>query len=275
MLSFNFLAYLFNRRGWTRLATLFPVVALFLGMTAASLQVGIGHSTLIGFAVATSLAGLLLGLRPAFFLTLLGTAVYIFIGWLQVQSHLTQTVLPETTVATDGIVFATGLCTLIIINWSITQQLNQALHREQLLSTELQAQQAQLERRVAERTADLVWRGAQLEAATQVAREIVALQEPSQLLYKTVQLISQHFGFYHSGIFLLDPTGKWAVLQAASSEGGQHMLARGHRLRVGQDSPVGYVLNKGEPRIALDVDADAASFNNPDLADTRSEIVQP
>jgi GAF domain-containing protein len=65
------------------------------------------------------------------------------------------------------------------------------------------------------------------------------------------------------------------VLRAASSEGGQHMLARGHRLRIGQEGIVGYVTGQGEPRIALNVGADAVFFNNPDLPDTRSEIALP
>ena len=42
------------------------------------------------------------------------------------------------------------------------------------------------------------------------------------------------FGFYHIGIFLLDTAREYAVLSAANSEGGQIMLARGHRLRVGE-----------------------------------------
>jgi GAF domain-containing protein len=38
---------------------------------------------------------------------------------------------------------------------------------------------------------------------------------------------------------------------------------------------VGFVAQTGQPRIALDVDVDAAFFNNPDLPATRSEIALP
>jgi GAF domain-containing protein len=65
------------------------------------------------------------------------------------------------------------------------------------------------------------------------------------------------------------------VLQAASSEGGKRMLARGHRLQVGGQGIVGYVTRRGEPRIALDVGADAVFFQNPNLPDTHSEIALP
>jgi GAF domain-containing protein len=94
------------------------------------------------------------------------------------------------------------------------------------------------------------------------------------LLAHVVSLISQQFGFYHAGLFLSDPAKEWAVLQAASSLGGQRMLARGHRLRLGVGI-VGYVVQRGESRVALDVGEDAVYFDNPDLPETRSEMALP
>ena len=133
----------------------------------------------------------------------------------------------------------------------------------------------ELEERVTERTAGLKRRSVQLEAAARVAREAVAIRDVVELLDATVRLISEQFGFYHAGIFLLDEARTYAVLAAASSEGGQRMLARGHRLEVGQVGIVGYVSAQGEPRIALDVGQDAYFFNNPDLPETRSEAGLP
>jgi GAF domain-containing protein len=89
------------------------------------------------------------------------------------------------------------------------------------------------------------------------------------------RLISKRFDFYHIGIFLIDDKREFAVLRAANSEGGKKMLARGHRLGLGQSGIVGYVSATGKPRIALDVGADAAFFNNPDLPDTHSEMALP
>jgi PAS domain S-box-containing protein len=118
-------------------------------------------------------------------------------------------------------------------------------------------------------------RAAQLAAASEVARDATAILEVDQLLDETVQLISQQFGFYHAGVFLLDEAGEYAVLRAASSIGGQRMLERGHRLPVGKVGIVGYVAAAGEPRIALDVGEDAMHFVNPDLPNTRSEMGLP
>ncbi len=132
-----------------------------------------------------------------------------------------------------------------------------------------------LEQQVAERTSDLARRTGQLEVAAEVAREAAQIRDIGQLLDAAVRLVSDRFGFYHAGIFLLDEAGEYAVLRAASSPGGQRMLARGHRLLVGRVGIVGYVAAAGEPRIALDVGADAVFFDNPDLPQTRSEMALP
>ena len=142
-------------------------------------------------------------------------------------------------------------------------------------STQIQELVYTLEQRVAERTADLARRTAQLEAAAYVARRAAEIRGVDVLLNETVRLISDRFGFYHAGIFLVDDAGEYAVLRAASSEGGQRMLARGHRLAVGKVGIVGTVAGTGKPRIALDVGADAVFFDNPHLPLTRSEMALP
>ena len=85
------------------------------------------------------------------------------------------------------------------------------------------------------------------------------------LLNDVTSLVSSRFGFYHVGIFLVDDNREFAVLRAANSEGGKRMLARQHKLRVGQVGIVGYTTGNGLPRIATDVGSDAVYFNNPDL----------
>ncbi len=143
------------------------------------------------------------------------------------------------------------------------------------MTVRLRELMASLEQRVAERTRDLEHRSVQLEAAAQVAREAAAIRDVDQLLDETVRLISARFGFYHAGIFLLDAAEEYAVLRATSSEGGQRMLTREHKLKVGEVGIVGYVAGTGNPRIALDVGEDAAFFDNPDLPSTRSEMAVP
>jgi len=139
-----------------------------------------------------------------------------------------------------------------------------------------------LEDRVARRTAELEEanqrnerRARQFEAIAQFASVIATDQSLETLLPNLVELISRQFAFYHVGIFLLDQDRQYAELRAANSEGGRHMLARGHKLAIGQSGIVGYVSATGRARIALDVGDDAVYFNNPDLPSTRSEMALP
>ncbi|KAF0108770.1 MAG: hypothetical protein FD146_656 [Anaerolineaceae bacterium] len=132
-----------------------------------------------------------------------------------------------------------------------------------------------LETRVAERTSNIERRAILLQTAAEVGHSVASTRDINALLTQTTHLISQRFGFYHVGIFLLDERGEFAVLQAANSEGGRRMLERGHKLRVGQTGIVGYVTAQGQARIALDVGDDAVFFDNPDLPQTRSEMALP
>jgi len=90
-----------------------------------------------------------------------------------------------------------------------------------------------------------------------------------------VELIPERFGLYYVAIFLADADYRWACLQASAGEAGQVMLRRGHRLKIGGDSLVGWCIAHGEPRIALDVGEKAISFDMPLLTDTHSEMVIP
>ena len=139
-----------------------------------------------------------------------------------------------------------------------------------------------LEERVNERTAELnnanntnLQRARQFEAISQVVSAISSFQDLETLLPQITKVISEQFNIYHTGIFLLDNNREFAVLRAANSEGGKRMLAREHKLAVGQTGIVGFVAVTGQPRIASDVGADAVFFDNPDLPNTHSEIALP
>lgn len=155
--------------------------------------------------------------------------------------------------------------------------------------TEIEIWSQELERKVQERTSELERlvlnmeetveqssrRALRLEAASRVSHAIASVLDPEQLLEQVVDLIADRLGFYHVGVFMLDEAGQYARLRAANSAGGQRMLARGHRLRVGEQGIVGYVTSAGQARIALDVGTDAVFFDNPDLPETRSEVALP
>lgn len=149
------------------------------------------------------------------------------------------------------------------------------------INTELEDLTANLEQRVDERTLELEkanqrtsQRASQLQAITDLSEVISELQDLNKLFPAATELISERFGFYHVGIFLVDSEKKYAILQAANSEGGKRMLGRSHRLELGT-GVVGFAAQSGQPRIALDVGSDAVFFDNPDLPETHSEVALP
>jgi GAF domain-containing protein len=77
----------------------------------------------------------------------------------------------------------------------------------------------------------------------------------------------------HVAIYLLDERGEWAYLQAASSVSGKELVLRGHRLRRGDETGVGWVMRKRRVwRGAGEVGAYSAT---PELPAMRSTIALP
>ncbi|HSM72891.1 MAG TPA: GAF domain-containing protein, partial [Anaerolineales bacterium] len=143
---------------------------------------------------------------------------------------------------------------------------------------ELSARSAELETRskeLEEANSNIRRRASQFEALAQVSHSITSIRNLHELLPHVATVISDYYGFYHVGIFLVDEANEYAFLTATNSKGGQRMLERQHRLKVGEQGIVGSVTGTGEPRIALDVGADATYFNNLDLPETHSEMALP
>jgi GAF domain-containing protein len=98
-----------------------------------------------------------------------------------------------------------------------------------------------LEQQVTERTADL-------SAASEVARQTAVLAGEQELMNQFVNLVGERFALYNVGLFLLGGEAEYVVLRAASSEGGQRLVKRGYRVRVGSDDPVGQTARSGDVR---------------------------
>ncbi len=125
-----------------------------------------------------------------------------------------------------------------------------------------------LEARVEERTA-------QVRTAAEVARAATSIPNLQELLRRAVELICERFGYYHAAIFLLDDSGRNAVLREATGEAGAALVARGHSLPVGSQSIIGWVTANNQPRVASDVSHDPMHLKNELLPGTRSEAAVP
>jgi len=150
------------------------------------------------------------------------------------------------------------------------------------MTSQLSQTLADLEQRVSERTTALqaanqqsAQRARQLQSIADISRVVSREQSIDKLLPLITDVVSERFGYYHIGIFLLDETREAAVLQASNSSGGKKLVENGHRLSLGTGSIVGFVALTGKARIALDVGEDAVFFNNPYLPETHSEMALP
>ncbi len=262
-----------------------PLMLLLTIIFTASSDNGLRDLSMIGLPLVLIISALLLGKRSMWVVTPLTIIAVIIIAVSDIRNDRPIEQAGWTQAAIIMVLLL--LCSAVIqimIN-RLNESIKEARDSEQkqiLENRELNMLRRSLEDRIAQRTSQLERsnkiyerRVRQFEAVAQVTRVITAIQDLDTLLPYITQVISEQFEIYHTGIFLIDKQGEYAVLRAANSEGGRRMLQRGHKLRVGQTGIIGFVTATGQPRIALDVGADAVYFNNPDLPNTRSEIGLP
>jgi len=143
------------------------------------------------------------------------------------------------------------------------------------MAEQLQGIIGKLEQRVSDRTKELENQSNRLRVAAEIARDAATSRDLTGLLEQSGRLIQERFGFYHTGIFLLDTNREFAILAASPTDSGKQMIQNKHKLRVGEVGIVGRVAATGIPRISLDTGLDAIHFNNPLLPYTRSEMALP
>ena len=292
ILSIGILALMaMNQAGRVRLASMIYVLFLISIFVYIDILTGL-HSPRPALTLFTSMiiliSGLLLGgnapILAAITLVTIQIIFYLLgmIGFLEATPPLQSFIQDILAIGTGYLLIAVLFRQATIGIHSAVEKLRESQKTLEATNLKLSELTRNLEQRVTERTGELGLanaknerRAAQFEAIAQVSRTISSTQDLNTLLPQITSVISRLFGFYHIGIFLIDSKGEYAVLSAANSEGGQKMLARNHRLKVGETGIVGYVTSTGTPRVALDTGADIVFFNNPDLPYTRSEIALP
>jgi GAF domain-containing protein len=259
----------------------FIVIALLTGFGAFNLtQSGLNADSALFLLTVPFMAALFFGRRGGVLSIAAILLILAVIAALFVSGNIVVLITDPVRSAdvggwvTTAFVFLMLAIALVFAQSYLLQHLVTALAQSRRLAQELEAERAGLEKTVEERTGDLARRARDLETTATIARDAASELDLQDLLSHTVALVSERFGLYHTGIFLTDPSGEWVELRAASSEGGQRMLSRGHRLRVGEGI-VGRVTERGEHRVVSDVGEDAAYLGNPDLPATRSEAALP
>lgn len=188
----------------------------------------------------------------------------------------------------SGWAWASALANFIMLAVSGTlaigillQMFEKSLDRQHTLTSELETERSRLSMNIEAGSQDLERRLIQIRTAAEITRAISQVIDVDLLLPQVCELMCSRFNLYYVGVFLLEArhpgqgSGGFAVLKAGSGEAGQKMIAEGHRLAVGGASMIGWAIENQQPRIALDVGAEAVRFNNPHLPLTRSELALP
>lgn len=260
-------------------AGVLPVIGYALGLYTL-LNYGPWSDATLLFLSSIVFAALLFNKRVDIFFLVLSTITLLTTASLNLLSDFDlYSAKTPVTGFQDWLIYCAGFMVMgLTITWAIElikREFRLVANQYQSSLDLLTKDRAELEKRVEERTAGLTKKSDQLRAASYIARRTAEAQDLTSLLDIVAKLVTDQFGFYHAGVFLINETGDEAILQAASSEGGKRMIQKGHSLTVGTQGIVGFVAAQKRPRIALDVGMDAVFFNNPDLPMTRSEVALP
>ena len=265
------------RRGrltWSR--WLVPLVAwMLISYEVYAIGDGTREVQILGYPVVVLFATLLTGGRGAWVFTALSSLSYTAILLIHKYTLLRSVPVADRLQPLDAVVATIVLVLIAYIQLTIVNRLSASLARLRTNEAELrttimalESVQGSLERQVMERTD-------QIAVSAEVGRVANATLEPDEVLRRTVNLIAERFGYYYAAIFLVDESGIWANLTAATGDAGQTLLEREHRLQIGGHSMVGSAISRREARIALDAGAEPVRFDNPLLPETRSEIALP
>ncbi len=164
---------------------------------------------------------------------------------------------------------------LVVSISALFSGLARVLQEREEMTENLQKERQELATRIEERTTDLQFRLRQMNTAAEIVRAISRLSDPEAIFQRVAELINSQLNLYYTGIFLLDQSGKNALLRAGTGEAGKAMLSQHHSLPVGGTSMIGWCIANRQARIALDVGNEAVRFNNPFLPLTRSELALP
>ncbi len=271
-----------NQRGYVFFTSILLVVLFWTASNGIAAGYGIRDTSfIVNFAIIT-MAALLLGWQASAIIGVMSIATALLLANAEAAGRIVTPEYAVTDFAQDisVVLFLATLFVSVLIDGleKAIKRSRKNLQELEAANAELSIAQADLHARSAELTATnktLQNRTERMRAIADVARTTTSVQNFDELLPLLTTIISRQLGYYHVGIFLVDEHKTYAILRSANTDGGLKMLARGHRLRVGEQGIVGFVTQSGNPRIALNVGADAVFFNNPDLPGTRSELALP
>jgi GAF domain-containing protein len=271
------------KRGYVRLISILLVALIWFtsnGFAATSYGAR-DASYIINFAIVL-MAGLLLGWQASGIITLAS----IISGFALANAEQSGLIKVA---SYPAVLFARDIMFVFILNavfvYLLITGLENALTRSRRHLKELESANTNLNRTQTElktRSSELLIVNSQLEnrtrklhAVAEITRTATTLRDFDELLSSIPDIISSQLGYYHVAVFLLDEQRQYAILRAANTQAGLGMLSRGYRLPVGQLGVVSSAAQIGQPRIVLNMSADASLFQDAELRISQSELALP
>ena len=210
------------------------IIIVVLGWLGIGIQAytagGVKDVIVVAYLALGLLASIIVSWRAGGVVILTSIGAIWALALLQVNGYFTPSSQAPIAFSRDlSFVFIAVTVLVYFSTTSLRKAIHQAHESEKdlfLSNQRLQELNESLEERVASRTAELenanqrnARRAQQFESIAQVVQAATAIQDIEMLLTRLAQVISEQFGFYHIGIFLLDKQRENAVLRASNSEG--------------------------------------------------------
>jgi GAF domain-containing protein len=275
LVVFTFLlgVWMLARYGYVRLAGTLLTAILWLAVNgSAAFGFGVRDASFLGNFIVLLAAGLLIGWKVALALSGLTIATGFGLAFAEVNKlfqpveYFTNPYTAFQAIAVVMVVFA-GLMAFLIGSLESAIVRSQANARElESSNRDLTNAQNLLKNNQAELIAaneQLKRRAERISAIAAIAKTITIVQDIEHLLPVVVESVSDRFKFRHVGVYLLEASGRSAILSASSSDEGRQSQVHGDRVKVGSESLIGFVTERGEPRSGIPSGKDSPGFEHP------------
>jgi GAF domain-containing protein len=258
------MAYTLTRRVPFKLRATVLVILLVASGVITYYSAGTFSNAKIYLVGAAVLASVFLGLLPGLGTLILGLGITLYFTIGKIPDVISDSVF---------YILIGSLATVSVA--LLVNNLQSSLRKQRELTQDLEYERLNMQGRVDQSTSSLERMLIQIRTASEIARAISSTLDPQLLLQQVVDLIQNRFGLYYVGLFLVDPTKKYAVLRAGTGQAGKDMIAENYRLAIAESSMIGWSIIYHKPRIAQDVGQETIRFKNPHLPLTRSEMALP
>lgn len=114
----------------------------------------------------------------------------------------------------------------------------------------------------------------QMRTASEIAQAAISSTNREDILYRTVQLLTERFDFNYAAIYLLDETGTSLVLKGASQKGEEEISFRELRLPLISQNILTWVAANNKTRIVSDLSDESGNLDHL-IPGARSELAVP